>query len=312
MNLLHTALEPMRTLAAALGPSPAFELKGRVALITGGGDGIGMALARELRAGGMRLALIDIDDGKVAMAATELGGETLGIAADVRDRAAMAVHVQRVTEHFGRLDLVIANAGVAPAPVTVRTISPEEFDRIVDVNLTGVLNTVKPAIETIIENRGHIVLVASCAAFMPGMGMAPYMVSKAGVEQLGRALRIELAPHGASAGVAYFGFVQTEFARPLDEDELARKFDAHIPYLLRRRISPEFAATQVIEGITRRAGAVITPGIWTPIAWMRGMIAGPTDRYLTGDPWIHSMIRAIERRHAGETAAAARHLREAQ
>lgn len=312
MNFLHTALEPMRAVAAALSPRPEFELKGRVALVTGGGDGIGLALARELRARGAKLALIDADGDKVAMAAAELGGDTLGIRADVRDREVMAAQVHWVAEHFGRLDLVIANAGVAPAPVTVRTIDPAEFDRIIDVNLTGVLNTVKPAIEPIIENRGHIVLVASCAAFMPGMGLAPYMVSKAGVEQLGRALRIELAPHGASAGVAFFGFVQTEFARPLDEDELARKFNAHIPYPLRRRISPEFAASRVVDGITRRAGTVITPGIWAPLAWTRGMISGPTDRYLIGDPWSHAMIRAIERRYSSGITPAVPTLREAQ
>ncbi len=301
MNPLLDVLMAARAVVSALAPS-AFDVSGRVVLITGGADGIGLALARELRSRGALIAIVDRDLQNLQAVAAELGGEALALEADVRDRDDMAKQVAHVVEHFGHLDVVIANAGVAPNPYTVRTIPPDEFDRIVDINLIGVLNTVKPAIEPIIESRGHIVVVASAAAFMPGMGLAAYMVSKAGAEQLGRALQIELAPHGASAGVAYFGLVQTELARPLDEDELLREFDAHIPGPLRRRISADEAATTVADGIARRAGTTIAPSAWTLIATLRGLIGPSASRVLAQDSWTHNMIRRVERRnHQGET-----------
>lgn len=296
MNLVELGLASGRALMSALSPVAEFDVSGRVVLITGGADGIGLALARELKSRGASIAIVDRNTENLQKAAMELGGEVMALEADVRDRDVMAKHVADVLGHFGRLDVVIANAGVAPDPYTVRTIASDEFDRIIDINLIGVLNTVKPAIEPIIESRGHIVVVASAAAFMPGMGLAAYMVSKAGAEQLGRALQIELAAHGASAGVAYFGFVQTELARPLDEDELLRECDARIPFPLRRRISAEQAATAVANGIAQRTGTIVAPGAWTPVAVLRGLVGPAAARYLAQDSWTHNMIRRVEHR----------------
>lgn len=296
-NLFENTLLPVRMAVTSLLSSPEYEVSGRVALVTGGADGIGLALARKLKTRGASVAIIDRNAEALESARTVLRDGVLYLEADVRDREVMAQHVQHVVDHFGRLDIVVANAGVAPDPATVRTMAADEFERIIDINLIGVLNTVKPAIEPIIESHGHIVLVASAAAFMPGMGLAAYMASKAGVEQLGRALRIELAPHGASAGVAYFGFVQTELARPLDEDQLLREAGARVPLPLRERVSPEHAARVVADGIARRAAATVTPVAWEPIAWIRGLIAAPADRYLAGATWTQDFIRAIEKRN---------------
>ena len=102
---------------------------------------------------------------------------------------------------------------------TIRAISAEEWERVIDVNLLGVWRTVRAALPQVAERQGQIVVVSSVYAFANGMLNSPYAVAKAGVEALGRSLRSELAPLGASATVAYFGLVDTKlvqdaFARP--------------------------------------------------------------------------------------------------
>ena len=109
--------------------------------------------------------------------------------------------VAAARDRFGGLDIPVANAGVAPPAATMRAIDPEVFERVVEIDLLGVWRTARACLPQVTERRGHIVVVASVYAFMnPALG-GPYAISKAGVEQMGRALRAELAPHGASASV---------------------------------------------------------------------------------------------------------------
>lgn len=271
-----------------------YDLQDTVAIVTGAGSGIGAALVEILHRRGALVALLDVDDSAIEATVERLGPRTWASACDVRNREAMAKAVDQVVEHFGRLDIVVANAGVAPGPSTVRTIAPDEFDRVIDINLIGVFNTVHPALEHIAANGGHVVVVSSAAAFAPGAGLASYMASKAGVEALGRALRIELAAHGASAGVAYFGFVQTPFVRPLDEDPIARQVDAMIPWPLNRRVSAGHAARVVADGIERRAASTMTPFAWTPYSWLRGPLNAVVDAVAAGSRTTHRLIRSIE------------------
>src|SRR5690606_6913982 len=112
----------------------------------------------------------DIDAVAAERTAFELGTTAHGIGADVADRTQMDAAVAAVIERFGRLDVVVANAGVTPVPATLRTMDPADFDRVVAINLTGVFNTVHPALDHIVRRRGHVVVVSSCAAFAPGMG----------------------------------------------------------------------------------------------------------------------------------------------
>lgn len=143
----------------------------------------------------------------------------------------MAKVVADTVAHFGRLDAVVANAGVTPSPSTIRTMDDADFDRVIGINLTGVYNTVRPpALDHIIKQRGHVVVVSSCAAFAPGAGGSPYMISKSAIEQFGRALRVELAVHGATAGVSYFGIVDTAMTHDmLDSDDLGKEIGGLLP-----------------------------------------------------------------------------------
>ncbi|MFC9999807.1 SDR family oxidoreductase [Nocardia sp. NPDC127526] len=274
-----------------------YDVAGKVVLITGAGQGIGLELARLLHTRGARVIIADVDEYAAKCAATELATRAHAVVADVADREAMVRAVQAAIECHGRLDVVVANAGVTPTPATVRTMDPHDFDRVMSINLTGVFNTVHPALDHIVASKGHVVVVSSCAAFAPGMGGSPYMMSKAAVEQLGRALRVELAPSGATAGVAYFGIVDTAMTHHmLDTDDLGRRLDTMLPWPLNTRITPIQAARTIADGIARRSPRTIAPAAWKPYALLRGAVNIALDSRLASNPAVHELIRAIEQR----------------
>lgn len=277
---------------------PSYDVRDKVVLITGAGQGIGLALARRLHAEGAHVALVDVNEAGLKAAALTLGDtRAFTVAADVTDRVAMAEVVARVVDHHGRLDVVVANAGVTPPPATIRTMDLADYDRVIAINQTGVLNTVQPALDAVIAHQGHVVVVASCAAFSPGIGGVAYMSSKAAAEQIGRALKLELAPHGATAGVAYFGVVDTPLATAtLDDDPLGRRLDELLGWPLNHRISADDAAESIASGIAHRAGATIAPARWLPYSLLRGVLNAGADRLLTRDRRVHEMIRDLEAR----------------
>jgi NAD(P)-dependent dehydrogenase (short-subunit alcohol dehydrogenase family) len=275
---------------------PQLDVSGRVVLITGGAQGIGLALAHRLSSRHASIVLVDIDKAAVERAAAELGTGALGLTADVRDRAAMADAVTTVIARFGRLDVVVANAGVTPAPATLRTMDGADFDRVLGVNVTGAYNTVAPALDHVIERNGHIVLVCSGAAFTPGAGGSPYMISKAAVEQLGRALRLELAGHHTTVQIAYFGIVDTAMTHAvLDADDFGRRINGLLPWPLNRRITAEQAARSIADGIRRRAAITIAPAGWQLYSWLRGAINPLLDHRLANDAVLRELISDLEK-----------------
>ncbi|ROS38679.1 NADP-dependent 3-hydroxy acid dehydrogenase YdfG [Amycolatopsis thermoflava] len=294
---MTVVLATLRDLGLPLPGGRTYRVAGRTVLITGGGAGIGRALARVLHARGAVVALVDRDGAALEAAAEELGDRVLTAVADVRDRDGIASAVRGLAGRAGGLDVVVANAGVTPPPATLRQIEPGEFDRVLAVNVTGAFNTVRPALDHLIARRGHVVVVSSAAAFVPGPGGAAYMVSKAAVEQLGRALRLELAGHGVTAGVAYFGVVDTQLARTtLDDDPIGQALEKRLPPPLRRRITAVEAATVLADAIARRAGRTLAPAAWQPWALLRGVVNVAADAYLAADRRTQALIRELEER----------------
>jgi NAD(P)-dependent dehydrogenase (short-subunit alcohol dehydrogenase family) len=284
--------------AELLAPPSRMDLAGSVAVITGGAAGIGLATARELERRRATPWIIDADESALEDASRAAGGPAAGtIHADVRDRAAVADAVRHVRDREGRLDVVIANAGVTPAPATVRTSDPADFDRVMAINLTGAFNTVHPALAALIEARGHAVLVSSAAAFTATPCGAAYAASKAGVEALGRCLRIELAPHGVSVGTVYFGIVDTDMtSATLDRDPLGAELEAMLPLPLRKRLTAEQAARALVDGIERRSARTVTPAAWRPYALMRGAVNLVADHLAVRHARLHRLIGAVESR----------------
>jgi NAD(P)-dependent dehydrogenase (short-subunit alcohol dehydrogenase family) len=245
-----------------------YDLRGKVALVTGAARGIGLETARALGARGASVVLVDLDAGAAERAAAQVhDARAMGVGADVTDRAAMQRAVAGAVERFGGLDVVVANAGIAPRAATVRAMAPEKFERVLDVNLNGVYRTVDAALPEVVRRGGHVVVIASIYAFANGAGAAPYAMSKAGVEALGRSLRVELRPHGASASVAYFGWIDTQMVRqgidadPMGDAMLARcprRCASAWPRRPRRRRS-RAASSAARPGSSARAGGRSCP-----------------------------------------------------
>ncbi len=216
-----------------------YELQGKIALVTGAARGIGFETARALTERGATAVILDLDEDASRAAASVIGPQATGMAADVTDRDAMEAAVAEVVERFGGLDIVVANAGVAPPTATMRSIDPDVFERTIEIDLLGVWRTVRPALPEITARRGHVVVVSSVYAWVNGMLNSPYAMAKAGVEAMGRALRTELAIHGASATVAHFGFIDTRMVQDAFEDEVVQSgIASRTPRIMMRRLQP--------------------------------------------------------------------------
>jgi NAD(P)-dependent dehydrogenase (short-subunit alcohol dehydrogenase family) len=275
-----------------------YPVNGKVALVTGGMRGIGFETAKRLHARGASVAVTDIEPEGVQRAAAEIGSErVLGLVADVRVEEAMRAAIEQTVSHFGGLDVAVANAGIAPHPPrTMLRMDPQEFDRVLEVDLNGVIRTVRAALPHIVARGGHVVLISSIYAFTNGVLMTPYAAAKAAVEQLGRALRVELEHHGASATVAYFGFVDTAMVREAYSDPVVEKLDESIPRALRKRITPATAARGIVDGIERRAARVILPRRWELLRLLRG-VAGPgSDEFIRHHRKVQPLLRDVDAR----------------
>lgn len=275
-----------------------YDLAGKVALVTGGARGIGFATARALIARGASVAIVDLDEEAARSAASRLhDSRAIGLAADVTDRGAMQRAVATAVERLGALDVVVANAGIAPRVASFRAMSSESFDCVLDVNLMGVCRTVEAALPEIVPRRGHVVVISSIYAFVNGVGGVPYAMSKAAVEQLGRALRVELSPTGASASVAYFGFIDTEMVhRAIDGDPLAEEMLGFLPKPLHKRLSPTVAGEAIVTGIERRSPRIIRPRRWTIMSVLRGILNPLTDAQMERDPGMRALLGDLDSR----------------
>lgn len=189
---------------------------GQVAVVTGAAGGIGRALAAELVGRGVSVVLADVREDSVRSHADELattGGELLPAAVDVTDAEAMAALAQRVLDHFGRIDLVFNNAGIAPhegKPLWEADLS--QWRQVVDVNLFGVLHGIRAFVPHLVAaGRGHVVNTASIAGLAGTPFSTSYGASKHAVVATSEALRVELDMMGLPIGVTVVcpGFVRT-------------------------------------------------------------------------------------------------------
>ncbi|MEE1930833.1 short-chain dehydrogenase/reductase [Streptomyces sp. TRM 70351] len=278
-------------------PMPRYSLPGKTVLLTGAAGGIGAASARALHARGANIVLVGRNLSAVTVLAHELGDRrALPLSVDVTDPAALRNAVIRAVDRFGALDVVFANAGVAPkAPATIAGIDPELFEHIVEVDLLGVWRTVRAALPQVIAHRGHVLVTASIYAYVNGAANAPYAASKAAVEQFARALRVELAMHQATAGILYPGWVHTPMSRPAfgGDEFTTRMRTAAFPRPLAAAVTPEAVARRVVRGIERRAPSITAPRRWQPVGMLRGLVNPLVDRALIRHRTLQPLLRAV-------------------
>lgn len=271
--------------------------------ITGGGGGLGAATARELAWRGAKVAITDIDrEAATATAATLSPSRSLPLRCDVTDPASLAAAVAAAEARFGPIDVAIANAGVLSEGRTLRALPAEEIAAVLGVNIGGVVNTVTSTLESVIAQRGQIVVISSVFAFINGIATIPYAMSKAAVEKLGTSLTVELASHGASALTAYFGLVDTQMVQTRIDSQPAvtRLLEAMAPAPLLRKTDPAVAAGTLVNAIERRARSITVPGRWRPLAAFRGIASPALARYLEYDEPFQQLLRQLD--HAGAAA----------
>ncbi|RHW28447.1 SDR family NAD(P)-dependent oxidoreductase [Nocardioides immobilis] len=266
-------------------------------LITGGNGGIGGATGRELLSRGARLVIADIDASTPERSAALGGDRVLGCVADVRDRSSLDEVVAQAVDRFGRLDVVMANAGLLAKAATLRNTPTADVEATLAVNVTGVVNTVAAGMAEVIRNQGQVVLISSVFAFLNGMGTIPYAMSKAAVEQLGRGLRVELADHQVSVLTAYFSLVDTDMTKHgVDEDDVVLELLSTLPKPMLKRVTPASAATALADGIERRSVRVVHPGLWRPVSALRGLLGPSLDARFATDRRILDVLARLDAR----------------
>jgi meso-butanediol dehydrogenase/(S,S)-butanediol dehydrogenase/diacetyl reductase len=197
------------------------ELDGRVAIVTAGGAGIGAATVRRLAGEGAAVVVADISGtraGAVAESVTASGGRAVPIKMDVADAAAVERTIGLALERFGRLDIMVNNAGVAElAPL--HEVSLESWNRVIAVTLTGTFLGMKHAIPVMRrQGRGVIVSTASISGTAGDYGLSSYNAAKAGVINLTRSAAIENAKHGIRVNCVCPGAINTRAPEILGKD----------------------------------------------------------------------------------------------
>jgi NAD(P)-dependent dehydrogenase (short-subunit alcohol dehydrogenase family) len=249
-------------------------LSGRSVLITGAARGIGAELARAAVARGASVALVGLEPELLASLADELGPGSLWVEADVTDPTALGAAVRRTVDTFGGLDVVVANAGIAPLG-TVATSSARALACTVEVNLTGAMLTAHAALPEVTKRQGHVLLISSAAAFTVLPGMAAYCASKAGLERFGDVLRLEVAHTGVTVASAHPTWVDTDMVR--DTDAALPGFAgtrSKLPGPLGAATSVEDCARALADNLETRGRRVFVPRSVGVVSALRQVVTG--------------------------------------
>ncbi|MCM1945288.1 SDR family oxidoreductase [Streptomyces sp. G2] len=239
-------------------------LEGQVAVVTGGARGVGELLARKLSARGAKIALVGLEPELLKEVAGRLHTEADWWEADVTDHEAMARVAAEVKERFGKVDIVVANAGVAAGGPFVDS-DPVAWRRVIEVNLIGGAVTGRAFLSVLMESRGYFLQIASLAAITPAPMMTAYCASKSGVEAFAHSLRAEVAYKGVKVGVGYLSWTDTDMVRGADQDDVMKELRQRLPWPSNRTYPLGPAVDRIVAGIERRSAHVYAQ--W----WLRGM-----------------------------------------
>jgi NADP-dependent 3-hydroxy acid dehydrogenase YdfG len=236
---------------------------GKVAVVTGAGSGIGQALAIELARSGAKLAISDVDT--EGLAATEqrlaaIGAPVKADRLDVTEREAFAIYADAVAEHFGRVNQIYNNAGIAFAG-DVEASQFKDIERVMDVDFWGVVNGTKLFLPHLIASGdGHVINISSVFGLFSVPGQAAYNAAKFAVRGFTEALRQEMmvAGHAVKVTTVHPGGIKTAIVRNmetvegLDKDGLAQTFDKKLA-----STSPQKAAQIILDGVRRNRARVL-------------------------------------------------------
>jgi len=190
----------------------------KTALVTGAARGIGLAIARRLAAGGARVALLDLDREAVEAAARSVGREAMPVVADVTRAAEVETAVAQVMGRWGRLDILVNNAGITGRSFPIWELSDEDWQRVIDVDLTSVFFCCRAAVRVMLpQGAGRIINIASIAGKEGNPTLVPYSSAKAGVIGLTKALAKEVATRGILVHAVAPAVIGTELLKQMEK-----------------------------------------------------------------------------------------------
>ena len=193
-----------------------FDLSGHVAIRTGGNAGLGLGMARGLAKAGANVAVWGRNEGRNDDAVKEIGAlgvDAAGFVCDVTDPADVDRAMEHTVERFGRVDSCFANAGGSGVLKSFVDMTPDDWDKALDLNLKGVVHTLRSSAKQMIaQGQGGKLVITSSIAALLGIPGGPYSSTKAAVTGLARSLGIELAPAGIQCNAILPGFIETEMS----------------------------------------------------------------------------------------------------
>jgi NAD(P)-dependent dehydrogenase (short-subunit alcohol dehydrogenase family) len=223
------------------------------------------------------VALVGLEPEELQRVAAQCGSNAAAFECDVTDWDALERAVDGTVERFGGIDVVMANAGIAPAGM-VRSVDPAAFERTVEINLLGVWRTVRACLPQVIERKGYVLVTASLAAAIHGPGMAAYSAAKAGAEAFADSLRTEVKHLGVDVGVAYFGFIETDMVRAADTHPALGQLRANAGGPIAKTYPVSKVGKAVVEGMEKRSRWVVVPGWSRAVLVLRTALSPLFDR----------------------------------
>jgi len=200
-------------------------LDGRIAIVTGGSRGIGLAVADKLGQAGAKVVLCGRDEARAENAAAGLrdrGGEVTAVRADVSDGGSVKNMVDVTLDRYGRIDILVNNAGIVSDGLLLR-MTDENWRQVLDTNLTGVFNCTRLVARTMLKQRyGRIVTIGSVVGLIGNVGQANYCAAKAGVVGFTKAIARELGTRGITANVVAPGFIETDMSEQINDSQKER------------------------------------------------------------------------------------------
>lgn len=224
-------------------------MQDKVAVVTGGTGGIGLATAKAFIAQGAKVVLVDLDEEALAAAAQSLGDACVGLAGDVGLASTAEAYVAKAVDTFGKLDVLFANAGIEGTVAPLHLQDEADVDRVFSVNIKGVWLGIKHAAPTMIAGGGgSIVITSSVAGLIGSPGLGPYIASKHAVMGLMKTAAVELSPQGIRVNTVNPGPVDNRMMRSIEEqaapghaEDVKAGFAAQVP-LGRYATNEEIAA----------------------------------------------------------------------
>ncbi|MBU0984678.1 MAG: 3-oxoacyl-[acyl-carrier-protein] reductase [candidate division Zixibacteria bacterium] len=215
----------------------------KVAIVTGSARGIGFKIADGFARAGAKVVIVDLDQAAVEAAAKSLGGEGIGVRADVTSAEDIAALMDTTKERYGRIDVVVNNAGITRDGLMIR-MDEKDWDLVLDINLKGAFLVTKAASRIMMKQRyGRIVNITSVVGLTGNAGQANYAASKAGLIGLTKSAAKELGTRGVTVNAVAPGFIQTEMTDHLPE---AAKEEFLKQVLINRPGTPDDVAAAVL------------------------------------------------------------------